>query len=849
MNNIYTNIKPIKPKTFMEAVAGSGSGYVVLSYASNPSSSKLMSESLDAGKMESVVDRADELSKKSAVYFGINRRSRKLAFGERGGNEEVGNISIIGMDIDVSDPHKPDKHLPRTKEEALTLLEGFPLKPSYTLSSGNGVHAYWALSEEIVIETEEQRKEAQELVRSFYRGFGSFAAPFKFDATHDLSRMLRFPGSLNFKDVNNPKVVEFLTENPERLYTVKEIKDAGIEKVRAQPRESLENKQGLMSIEKVRKGCGWINNAIVNPKTVKYSEWFALASVLYFAPNGRELFHEWSREHPEYDAEKTDALFDQVDPDKAKRTCESIATTLHGDTYCSHCPFSGGVQSPVDLGLPGKRQIVVNSGSLPDKTAQAWASVFVSNEPERVFANHAGILRINPGDVTWDVLDGKSARHVFSRSGDWVKATKDGYSALNPEQIVIDDMLETINPPLPYLRKVTTIPVITADGKLVREFGYDEESEIYRVRSLDLRRSDLGSNSKFKTPEEAVEFIFGDCLADFPFATQQDKAHALSLMLHDFARNLFTGPSPFFLIDKPIHGTGATLLAGVLCYPSVGRIISNKAFSKSDEEVRKQITSHLMSGGGPYLYDNLPDDEVIDSNVLASVVTSNSISDRLLNTNTVVKLDNLGPWIGTGNNPDFAGQMKRRILRIRLIPTTADPYLRTGFLHDPLPEWIAEHREELVDACLFIVMSWVNAGRPAWGGQPLGSFESFSKVMGGILKHAGVDGFMTNMDFQKDTGDSEAEMVRELIQTWWNEKADGNVKVTEIVALASAADLSIEDKWFDHNEKTRVSKAGKLMRKILERHFSVDTPDGRKLVQLILGGVKHSYRLKEKSGE
>jgi hypothetical protein len=29
--------------------------------------------------------------------------------------------------------------------------------------------------------------------------------------------------------------------------------------------------------------------------------------------------------------------------------------------------------------------------------------------------------------------------------------------------------------------------------------------------------------------------------------------------------------------------------------------------------------------------------------VLASVLTSNSISDRLLNTNTVVKLDNLGP--------------------------------------------------------------------------------------------------------------------------------------------------------------------------------------------------------------
>jgi hypothetical protein len=209
MNNLYANIKPIKPKTFLEAVAGSGNGFVVLSYTSDPSSTKLLSESLNAASMDAIVNRAETLSKKSPVYFGINRRATQLALGERGGNEEVGNISIIGMDIDVSDPKKPDKHRPRTKEEALTLLEGFALKPSYTLSSGNGVHAYWALGEEIVIETEEQRKEAQELVRAFYRGFGAFASPYEFDATHDLSRMLRFPGSLNFKDRANPKVVEF----------------------------------------------------------------------------------------------------------------------------------------------------------------------------------------------------------------------------------------------------------------------------------------------------------------------------------------------------------------------------------------------------------------------------------------------------------------------------------------------------------------------------------------------------------------------------------------------------------------------------------------------------------------
>jgi hypothetical protein len=849
MNNSYANIKPIQPKSFLDSVMGSGSGYVVISHTPDPKTKFLKSECLSATNMDLIVHRTKELSKKSQVYFGINRRARRLAPGERGGNDDVGNISIIGMDIDVSSPEKPDKNLPRTQEEALTLLEGFSLKPSYTISSGSGVHAYWAFADEIVIETPEERKNAQELVQAFYRGFAEYATPFKFDATHDLSRMLRFPGSWNHKDPLNPKSVHFLTENPERLYSIAEIKATGVEKAVTGPRESLDNKQGLMDIEKVRKGCGWVNNAIANPKSVKYSDWFALASVLYFAPNGRSLFHEWSKEHPEYDAAKTDALFDQVNPDKAKRTCESISTSLHGESYCGYCPFKGGIQSPVDLGLPGKRYIIGNSGSLPSKTAQAWASIYVANDPKRIFCNRTGILRVNPGEVSWDVMDSRSARHEFSRTGDWMRSTKNGLEPSNPEQIVIDDLLETINPPLPHLKKVTTIPVITAAGKLVSDFGYDEESQIYRVRSIDLPRIDLGINSKFMTPQDAIKFIFEECLSDFPFATQQDRAHALALMLHDFVRNLFSGPSPFFLVDKPIHGTGATLLVGILCFPSLGRIVPNKTLSLLDEEVRKQITSHLMSGGGPYLYDNLPDDRVIDSNVLASLVTSTEFSDRILGTNIDVKLENRGPWIGTGNNPDFAGQMKRRILRIRLIPTTADPYLRDDFLHDPLSEWVAKNREDLVDACLTIVMSWINAGRPEWGGQPLGSFESFSKVMGGILKHAGFEGFMTNMDFQRDTGDSEAELVRELIQEWWIQKENANLKVTEIVQLATAADLDIQDKWFDLKEKTQVSKAGKIIRKVVDRHFSVDVPEGRKVVQLILGGVKHTYRLKEKQGD
>jgi hypothetical protein len=302
-------------------------------------------------------------------------------------------------------------------------------------------------------------------------------------------------------------------------------------------------------------------------------------------------------------------------------------------------------------------------------------------------------------------------------------------------------------------------------------------------------------------------------------------------------------------LDKPIHGSGATLLATVLCYPSMGSSVPTKIFSNNEEEVRKQITSHLMSGGGAYLFDNLPDDRKIDSDVLASVVTSTIYSDRALGTNNDVKLENLGPWIATGNNPDFSGQLKRRVIRARLIPDTDEPYLRENFLHNPLMKWVQENRADLVDACLTIVMSWINAGRPVWHGQPLGSFEEFSKVMGGILQNAGIEGFMTDMDYQKDSVNSDTEQVRDLIQEWWKTNQNANLTATQIVEIASVADLDIQDKWFDIKPRAQVSNAGKLLKSLLDRHFTIETPSGRKNIQLILGGTKHTYRLKEKIRE
>lgn len=121
--------------------------------------------------------------------------------------------------------------------------------------------------------------------------------------------------------------------------------------------------------------------------------------------------------------------------------------------------------------------------------------------------------------------------------------------------------------------------------------------------------------------------------------------------------------------------------------------------------------------------------------------------------------------------------------------------------------------------------------------------------MGGILQNAGVEGFMTDMDYQKDSVNSDTEQVRELIQEWWMKNQNANLTATQIVEIANAADLDIQDKWFDIKPRAQVSNAGKLLKSLLDRHFTIETPSGRKNIQLILGGTKHTYRLKEKVRE
>jgi putative DNA primase/helicase len=82
----------------------------------------------------------------------------------------------------------------------------------------------------------------------------------------------------------------------------------------------------------------------------------------------------------------------------------------------------------------------------------------------------------------------------------------------------------------------------------------------------------------------------------------------------------------------------------------------------------------------------------------------------------------------------------------------------------------------------------------------LASFESYSRIMGGILRDAGVNGFMGNRAQLAEASDDDADdVLQQLIELWWEELGaqplfltpTNNPKDPSIAALALANNVEL----------------------------------------------------------
>jgi hypothetical protein len=288
----------------------------------------------------------------------------------------------------------------------------------------------------------------------------------------------------------------------------------------------------------------------------------------------------------------------------------------------------------------------------------------------------------------------------------------------------------------------------------------------------------------------AAVALIREGISDFPFVSELESANAIALMLLPFARELIEGPTPLHLIEKPSPGTGASLLAEVLAYPSTGQSLAIFTEARNEDEWRKRLTAKLMTSPTFILKDN---SRGLDSSQLSAALTASVWEDRVLGQSEMVKIPIRCVWIVTGNNPAVSAEIARRTIRIRLDAKVDRPWLRErgGFKHPDLSQWFKEHRTELVSACLTLIQAWLNAGRPP-GAIQLGMFEPWARTMGGILNIAGVDGFLSNLSDFYEQSDTEGASWRPFIAAWLSEFGTNRVGVAQLFGLLEGHSIDIE---------------------------------------------------------
>lgn len=135
----------------------------------------------------------------SNIYFGVGVRGEK-----RGSADCVSSLSSVWVDIDFK----------RTDEsEALKRLGELPTKPSATIQSGGGIHAYWFLREPAAPSDFPRLRAVN---RAIVKAVGGDPA------ACDPARIMRVPGTMNVK-YDPPRPCSIISFFPEHLYSLSDF--------------------------------------------------------------------------------------------------------------------------------------------------------------------------------------------------------------------------------------------------------------------------------------------------------------------------------------------------------------------------------------------------------------------------------------------------------------------------------------------------------------------------------------------------------------------------------------------------------------------------------------------------
>jgi hypothetical protein len=559
----------------------------------------------------------------------------------------------------------------------------------------------------------------------------------------------------------------------------------------------------------------------------------AEAAAHRLAAEGRRV---WIAQSPRQGDDFNDLLL-RDGPDAVKAVVEqAVEWTVGRDTAVN---TERGTHRPIGLRLPERQrlQLRADDGDLAHATRLTWDALLAANEPPWLFRSGgrpAWAVRDDDGLPMAQPLTDDRLRSVLAQLIDWRKLSRAGdLVSAHPPAGVIKSVLATPDPSLPVLASIVTTPVFGRNGELITEPGYHAAARLLYDPPASFVVPALPANPTPADIAAARSLLLDDLLGDFPFTGEAERAHALALLLMGFVRAMIDGPTPLHLVEKPTQGTGATLMVDAIATIATGSRATVMVEGGDDEEWRKRLTAKLRQIPCIVLIDNLR--RPLESSALAAALTAPFWEDRVLGVSETTRLPIRCIWIATGNNPEFSGEMARRLVRIRLDARTDQPWRRSGFRHPNLMVWLNANRAHLVAACLTLCRAWIAADMPR-GEKTIGSFETWAAVMGGVLEAVGVPGFLCNIDEMLETSDGEGAVWRVFVGQWWDRFGTAEVGTNDLYALALTCEPPLPlGAGGDHSRRIRL---GKSLARMRDRVFDIAGLKAR--IRAI--GVSHQAR-------
>jgi hypothetical protein len=322
------------------------------------------------------------------IYFCLSRQ--KLNAGHRDRDNALALCSVW-MDLDI-DPDNPKKYA--TIEEALANLFlfcdqlGIP-RPSILVASGHGLHAYWLSDRTLTVEEWQPYADA---LKTAARNKN-----LKIDAsvTGDAARVLRVPGTTNYKKPDAPKPVRLLQRYCNEVRHDFASIFAGLLELAPSPRPARAKPIKIAELfkplgvgpnlagdiedyspqpfEPIKAGCAWLRDVHeTGGKDEPEPRWYQALRCGSYMENGNALAHEFSNKHGEYVREKTEAKFEHAM--RSKNLGWPQCRTIHEKyecTHCATCPHLNENKSPLNLGLRPTGLLLLDPSDPPSRSVLA----------------------------------------------------------------------------------------------------------------------------------------------------------------------------------------------------------------------------------------------------------------------------------------------------------------------------------------------------------------------------------------------------------------------------------------------------------------------------------------------